>query len=339
MDRKNILILRIVFLLLCGTSSWLLAHSTGEWDHLRSNFLIGGLLLGGLVILVDILLKGFSLRGLTALTFGLAVGSLVAFLLSASPMFEGFDEESEQMVFLVRLSLFVILSYLGAVIALRGKDEFNLIIPYVRFVPHDVDVPMIILDTSALIDGRIAKIAQTRFLSNAFVIPRFVLNELQSVADSPDPEKKARGRYGLAVLNELRNMDFIDLRIEESSVSDIKNVDAKLVFLARQLRAKLLTIDYNLNKMAEFQEVQCLNINDLVKALTKDWKTGEMLEIVLNKEGREPDQAVGYMPDGAMVVVNDGHEYMGRMVQAKIVNAIPSAAGRMIFANFVKVLD
>lgn len=339
MDKKNILILRIVFLLLCATGSWLFAHGAGDWDHLKINFVVGGIMLGLLVVLVDILLKGFSLRGMTALTFGLAVGGLISFLISTSPLFEAFDEVSEQMVFLVRMTLFVVVTYWAAVIALRGKDEFNLVIPYVRFVPHNVDVPLIVLDTSALIDGRIAKICQTRFLSNGLVIPRFVLEELQRVADSKDTEKKARGRMGLAVLNELRAMGHVDLRIHESSLSDKGDVDSKLVFVASQLQAKLLTMDYNLSKMAEFQGVQCLNLNDLIKSLTRDWTTGEELVIYLSKEGKEKDQAIGFLADGSMVVVNNGSDFLGQTVRAKIISVLPSAAGKMVFAQFVEAVE
>src|SRR5690606_13324879 len=156
-----------------------------------------------LTILVDVLLKGFSLRGLSAVTFGLAAGALIAFLIGTSPLLE---EGDSQVIFLARLSLFVICSYLGAVIALRGKDEFNLVIPYVRFVPHEVQVPLIVVDTSALIDGRIVKICQSAFISSALVIPRFVLNELHKIADSTDPARKAKGRRGLVVLNQLKQV-------------------------------------------------------------------------------------------------------------------------------------
>ncbi len=143
----------------------------------------------------------------------------------------------------MRLALFVICPYLATVIALRCKDEFNLIIPYVRFVSHDVDVPLVVVDTSVLIDGRIARVCEAGFLSSALVIPRFVLNELHAVANSPDPHKQARGRRGLDVLNDLRKIKNLDIRITESEVATREDVDAKLVFLAQSIRAKLLTTD------------------------------------------------------------------------------------------------
>src|SRR3954464_11542239 len=162
------------------------------------------------------MLKGFSLRGLSAITFGLGIGLLISFLVSVSPLF---SRGEATIIYLVQLALFLICPYLATVIALRGKDEFNLVIPYVRFVPHDVDVPVVVVDTSVLIDGRIARVCEAGFLNAALVIPRFVLNELRAVADSTDPHKQARGRRGLEVLNDLRKIKHIDIRTPESEVT------------------------------------------------------------------------------------------------------------------------
>ena len=137
-----------------------------------------------------------------------------------------------QNLFLARMATFLVLMYLGSVIALRGKDEFNLVIPYVRFVPHGVDVPLAVVDTSALIDGRIQGIAECKFLGHALIIPQFVIDELQHVADSRDPQRRARGRRGLEALRSLREMKHLDLRIDESTVSDHRKIDAKIIYLA-----------------------------------------------------------------------------------------------------------
>src|SRR5476649_1909423 len=249
---KTLLPIRIVFVLLCTAAGWLVCYTVREWDGYRITASSVGFCIGALVILVDVMLKGFSLRGLSALTFGIAVGSIIASLVSTSPLFAEGDPE---MIFLARLGLFMICPYLGTVIALRGKDEFNLIIPYVRFVPHEVDVPLVVVDTSVLIDGRIARLCETGFMSACLIIPRFVLDELQTVADSSDPHKQARGRRGLEVLGELRKIKNLDIRIVDSEVTKQQHVDAKLVFLAQSMRAKLLTTDYNLAKMAEFHGV------------------------------------------------------------------------------------
>ncbi len=329
---KTIITLRIFFILLCGFGSWLIWYATPEWDAHQVRIVAIGLMIGVLVILVDVMLKGFSLRGLSALTFGLAVGALVAFFLSSSPLFEYGEEQT---VFLSRMALFVICMYLGAVIALRGKDEFNLVIPYVRFVPHNVDVPLVVIDTSALIDGRIVKVCETKFLGSALVIPTFVLDELRRVADSSDPIRKAKGRRGLESLNRLREMEHLDLRIEESETGKRKGVDEKLIFLAGALKAKLLTTDYNLARMAEFHGIVWLNINALTKALISDISVGEVFEVELVREGKEKDQAIGYLEDGSMVVVNEGRARLGETVPIEVVGVLPSSGGKMVFGRIL----
>ena len=188
-----------------------------------------------LVILVDILLKGFSLRGLSALTFGIFTGSLIAFIVSASPLL---DEGDPQMIYLVRLALFVICSYLGAVIALRGKDEFNLVIPYVRFVPHEVDVPLVVLDTSALIDGRVVRVCEAQFITAVVIIPQFVIEDLHYIADSRDQARQSKGRRRLESLNALRKIPNLDLRIQESEVGKKQSPDEKLIFIAQSMKAE-----------------------------------------------------------------------------------------------------
>jgi len=330
--KKTLFAIRAVFFVLCGAGGWLLCYAIRDWDSHRVLATFIGLLIGALVILVDILLKGFSLRGLSAITFGLGVGTLIAYLIGTSPLFAIGDP---QIVYLFQLVLFVVCTYLATVIALRGKDEFNLVIPYVRFVPHEVDVPLVVVDTSVLIDGRIARVCEAGFLNAALVIPRFVLTELQSVADSPDPHKQARGRRGLDVLNELRRLKHLDIRVPESEVSKRTDVDAKLVFLAQSMRAKLLTTDYNLGKMAEFHGVQWLNLNLLSKSLRPELMVGEPVEVDLVKPGKDDGQAVGYLEDGSMVVINDGRAYLGRRVNAEIVSVLPTGGGKMIFARIV----
>lgn len=327
---RTLLAIRCVFFVLCGAGGWLVCYSIRDWDAHRGLAVAIGLLLGALVILVDILLKGFSLRGLSAITFGLGVGSLIAYLIGTSPLFAQGEADT---VYLFQLALFVICTYLATVIALRGKDEFNLVIPYVRFVPHDVDVPLVVVDTSVLIDGRISRVCEAGFLTAALVIPRFVLNELQAVADSPDLQKQARGRRGLEVLNELRRIKHLDIRTPESEVAKRTEVDAKLVFLAQSMRAKLLTTDYNLAKMAEFHGVPWLNLNQLAKALRPELMLGETIEVELVKPGKDEGQAIGYLEDGSMVVVGGGRSLIGQRVNVEIASVLPTTGGKMVFAR------
>lgn len=333
---KTLLPIRLVFVGLCAAAGWLVCYTIREWDQYRALAVAIGFMIGALVVLVDVLLKGFSLRGLSAITFGIGVGAVISYMLGVSPLLA---EGDPQTIYLARLGLFLVCTYLATVIALRGKDEFNLIIPYVRFVPHEVDVPLVVVDTSVLIDGRIARVCESGFLTAALVIPRFVLDELRAVADSNDPAKQARGRRGLEVLNELRKIRNLDIRITESEVSKREDVDAKLVFLAQSMRAKLLTTDYNLAKMAEFHGVSWLNLNSLAKSLRPELMIGERIDVDLVKPGKEDGQAVGFNEDGSMIVVNAGRPFIGRRIQAEVISVLPTAGGKMIFARHVPTAE
>jgi uncharacterized protein YacL len=333
-------VIRLFFILLCLVGGWLVSYGVPEWDEYRWLAVFVGGAIGVLVVLVDVMLKGFSLRGLSALTFGLFVGWLCAHLIATSPFFDlpfdALDEASvvlTQNVYLARLALYVILMYLGAVIALRGKDEFNLVIPYVRFVPHGVEVPLVVVDTSALIDGRLVGICESRFMGYGLVVPRFVIDELQNIADSKDPGRQLRGRKGIETLNRLREMPNLDLRINESTISNRQKVDAKLIFLAQSLKAKLLTTDYNLAQIAEFHNLDWLNLNALAKAMNPELMVGDVLTIKLTKQGKDAGQAVGYLNDGSMVVVSAARERIGQSVDVAVESIIPSAGGKMIFAK------
>jgi uncharacterized protein YacL len=334
---KTLLPIRIIFVALCVAAGWLISFTVLAGERNRAVAILVGLGIGLLVVLVDVMLKGFSLRGLSAITFGIGVGLLIAHMVGTSPLLEQgtVDRLDASTIYLIRLGLFIVCPYLAAVIALRGKDEFHLVIPYVRFVPHEVDVPLVVVDTSVLIDGRVARVCESGFLTAALVIPRFVLNELRAVADSADAHKQARGRRGIEVLNELRKIKNLDIRIVESEVAKREDVDAKLVFLAQSMRAKLLTTDYNLAKMAEFHGVVWLNLNTLAKSLRPELMIGERLDVDLVKPGKEEGQAVGFIEDGSMVVVSGARTFIGRRVQAEIVSVLPTAGGKMIFARHV----
>jgi len=334
--QRTVLTIRIFFLMLCITSSYLVCLSVKEWDQYLLQTMVIGTLIGLLVILVDILLKGFSLRGLSALTFGMFVGWLMAYFISNSPLFESGDPK---ILYLSKLALFLIMMYLGSVVALRGRDEFNLVIPYVRFVPHGVEVPLVVVDTSALIDGRVYGICANKFMGYALVIPRFVLDELQRIADSPDTQRQIKGRKGLDVLNKLKALDYLDLRVHESDITKRQNVDAKLVFLAQTLKARLLTTDYNLARMAEFHNVEWLNLSALAKVLNPELNVGITLEVDLIKAGKESGQALGFLNDGSMVVVNDGSDMIGQKVVVEVQSILPSAGGKMVFANVLETLE
>jgi len=330
---KTILSIRIFFLIFSLLGCALLSYVTEDWNLLPVLFV--GMSVAALVILTDIMLRGFSLRGLSAITFGLAVGGLIAYLISSSPLFEPLETDPDlaEMIFLSRLALYIISMYLATVVALRGKDEFNLVIPYVRFSAQNVESALVVVDTSALIDGRIAAICESRWFGYSLLIPRFVLDELQAVADSSDTARKEKGRKGLDVLNRIRKMKHVDLRIHESDVPDRKAVDSKLVYLAESLKAKLLTTDYNLAKLAEFHQIEWLNITSLVKALNQEVSVGTRVNVELVRPGKDSGQAIGYLPDGSMLVVNNGRKFIGHEIRVEVDSVVPSSGGKMVFAT------
>ncbi len=332
--RKTLFIFRLLFLVLSFLGSVLMWYVVGDWDFFV--VITVGMGIAALVILTDVLLEGFSLRGLSAITFGLAVGALIAFMLSNSPLFEPLEADLElaQTLFLSRLALYIISMYLATVVALRGKDEFNVVIPYVRFNPQNVESSLVVVDTSVLIDGRIAAICESGWFGYALLIPRFVLDELQAIADSTDPSRKEKGRKGLDVLNRLRKIKHLDLRLHESDVPDRNAVDSKLVYLCESMKAKLLTTDYNLAKLAEFHGVAWLNITLLVKALNQEVSVGTRVSVQLVRAGKDADQAIGYLPDGSMLVVNKGREYIGKEIHVEVDSVVPSSGGKMVFATY-----
>lgn len=191
----------------------------------------------------------------------------------------------------------------------------------------------ILLDTSVIIDGRISDIARTGFLVGTLLIPRFVLNELQYIADSPDSLRRQRGRRGMEVLSQLQKDTAVPLRISDIDVEGVKEVDDKLVILARQLRCPILTNDYNLNRIADLQGVAVLNVNELANAVKSVLLPGEPLNVNIIQEGKEMGQGVGYLDDGTMVVIEDGREHLNRQVDVTVTKVLQTAAGRMIFAR------
>jgi uncharacterized protein YacL len=190
-----------------------------------------------------------------------------------------------------------------------------------------------VVDTSCIIDGRIEGLMQTGFLEGQVLVPQFVLQELQQVADASNDQKRTRGRRGLDVLNRIREDYANRVVISAADYDDISTVDAKLVKLAQELNAMLLTNDYNLNKVASFQEVEVLNINDLVQAIRPNFLPGDDMELKILKEGKEPQQGVGYLNDGTMVVVEEGKEYIGDEIDVVVTGSLQTSAGRMIFAR------
>src|SRR5450432_1428676 len=325
-------IIRILFLGLCMTGGYAVSQVRPEFTGQEHASLIGlaiGFGFGGLMIAVDEMLKGFSLRAFSATTFGLMLGMVVAMLINASGLFINADEKVQ---WLIRLGLFLSFGYIGIILAMRSnKEDFSLIIPYVRFSPQNKPDNLLLLDTSVIIDGRIADLIEAHFLEGLIVVPRFVLKELQQVADSSDPIKRARGRRGLEMLGRIQRNTGIGVKIHDADFPEETGVDAKLVQLAKNIRAKLFTNDYNLIKVAELQSVNCVNLNELAKSLRMVLLPGEVLSLKIAREGRDKGQGLGYLPDGTMVVVNNAQSQIGQQVDAQVQSTLQTGAGVIIF--------
>lgn len=272
--------------------------------------------------------------GLTGLMAGLIVAALLSFPLSMLPAPFG-----SVLPFIGVL----IFSYFGIfVFVIRQNDIFSVLrVTLSRRSGENGETPeyfqegsrTILLDTSVIIDGRIADIAQTGFLIGTLLIPRFVLNELQYIADSPDSLRRQRGRRGMEVLSQLQKDTTVPVRISDIDVEGVREVDDKLVILARQLRCPILTNDFNLNRVAEIQGVAILNVNELANAVKSMLLPGELLEVTIIQEGKEVGQGVGYLDDGTMVVVEDGRDHLKRKANVVVTKVLQTAAGRMIFAR------
>ncbi|MCX5687226.1 MAG: hypothetical protein NTV71_01035, partial [Candidatus Omnitrophica bacterium] len=291
---------------------------------------LAGFLMSVLIIILEFTMRKVSVRGLSSAVFGLLFGLIMAKLVSDTLSLISLDKN---LVYSLRVVLTLVFCYLGMIMAMRGKDEFNIVVPYVKFSRQDQNDEMILLDTSVIIDGRIADICKTGFLDGKFIVPRFVLNELQQIADSSDSLRRERGRRGLDILGKLQKSANIDIKIHNDDFEDMKEVDLKLVKLAKVLGAKIFTNDYNLNKVSEIQGIRVLNVNELANALRPVVLPGEIMEVRLIKEGKEYNQGVGYLEDGTMIVVDNGRRLIGQNVHVVVGSVLQTAAGRMIFGK------
>lgn len=325
----NLLLVRLLFIL-GGT---VVGYQAAALSGLGFIGMLIGALAALIMIIIEAGLRKVSVSGLSSAVFGLILGLIMAKLVGDAFSLAAIGAETLSRI---RVALTLIFCYLGMVMALRGKDEFNIIIPYVRLRRQDQAQDVVLLDTSVIIDGRIVDICKTRFLGGKVIIPKFVLRELQMIADSTDPIKRQRGRRGLEILNTIQNEPGMDITIHEQDFTETTEVDAKLVLLAKLLEAKILTVDFNLNRVASIQGIKVLNINELANALKPVVFPGEEMQIKLIKEGKEHNQAIGYLEDGTMVVVEDARRLLGQDVKVTVTSVLQTQAGRMIFTKLEK---
>lgn len=331
----SIHIIRLLFIAVCIAIGIMISKSFKGEAHLGA---ILGACYAGLLIVLDHMLRYFTFRGFSHGTMGLMVGLFCAWLVLRVDFFNNVwfrgIENHETIANVIKLSVFAGLGFMGTMLALRAnREEFSFIIPYVRFRQEGLMELPLLVDTNVIIDGRIPKVCETGFLSGTIIIPRFVLDELHILADATDPIKKERGRRGLDSVNTLKTTPGLQVSIQESRMEKEELIDTKLIQLARRLGAHLITNDANLGKVARLQGVKILNFNDLARALRPSVSPGDQLELTLVKEGKDEGQAVGYLPDGTMLVVNNSIRLLGQTVDVVVSGALQTSAGRLIFAD------
>ncbi|MGD9504185.1 MAG: PIN/TRAM domain-containing protein [Syntrophobacteraceae bacterium] len=326
------LILKGALFLICTAGGYMIAAQleslSSYWWGPWSGAAVGALF-AFLALSVEKLIKRISLKALLGGTIGLLVGLSIAKLIAYA--FTGLENNT------VRTAIYVVLScifgYIGMVLGSIKIEELGL--PNWSWLVRggSRNTPAKLLDTSVIIDGRIADIVETGFLDGVLVISEFVLQELQHIADSADPTRRARGRRGLDVLKRLQQEKLVEVRIDRQDFENLNEVDAKLVALALRLNAQIVTNDYNLAKVADVQGIRVLNINQLANALKPVVLPGEVLKLQILKEGKEQGQGVAYLEDGTMVVVENGSRHLGKEVEVSVTSILQTTAGRLIFTT------
>jgi uncharacterized protein YacL len=297
-------------------------------------------------ILLDIVIKRKRIDMISSVYFGLVVGLFLTYVvdLALTPLvgmgtgvsIAGSYVSAETLRLLVVSFAGISLCYGCVSLLWQTRDDFRFVIPYVEF-SKDVKGSMpYVLDTSVVIDGRIADIIETGIIDNQLIMPRFVLAELQGIADSSDKMRRARGRRGLDVLERLRSNGDIDFKIYDRELPEMQGqpVDMKLLLLARHLEGKVVTGDFNLNKVAKLQNVPVINLNEIANSLKPVFLPGEVIQIKVVKAGEGSGQGVGYLDDGTMIVIEDGRDQIGREVDITVTSMLQTSAGRMVFGKY-----
>ncbi len=326
----GLLFLRIFFIILFAG----LGYALGGEDAVIFAAISAGTAI--IIVLFEIFGRKASLKGLSSAVFGIILGLLLAFIFSETlSQFSLLKGVSATIIDNIKMFVTFVFVYLGLTLGIKGKDDFHLIIPYVKFRRQEMREETIVVDTSVIIDGRIMDIVKTGFVEAKFIIPRFVLNELHALADSTDHMKRQKGKRGIEILHALKQEPNVDIEIYDQQVEGVKSVDEKIVKLGQEQDAKVMTTDYNLNRVAQLQGVKVLNINDLANALKPTFIAGQQFELKLIKEGKEHNQAIGYLEDGTMVVVEGGKRLIGKTVMIEVTSVLQSSSGRIVFTKLV----
>jgi len=318
--------------------------SSEEISADRANFwaiVWGCIILAVTAFLIDFLTPKKSLASLAGVFCGLLVGIFISWALA--PVVDMANEIypflglSQSAIQAIKLMMGICICFLIISIVMRTKDDVRFVVPYVEFAKQTKGARPLVVDTSAIIDGRIADLYHNRLFDAPLVIPRFVINELQLIADSADKLKRNRGRRGLDIIKRMQDNSFIDVEIDDTMIPEIeetKGVDQKLVLFSKNCNGRLVTTDYNLSKVAQVREVDVLNINDLANSLKTVALPGETMEVKIIKPGEEAEQGIGYLDDGTMVVVEGARYKIGKDIVLSVTSSLQTSAGKMIFGKF-----
>lgn len=322
------LVVRLIFVAVCTAAG----YHFRPFSLPRPHAAIAGFLFAVAVILFELRLRKASLRRLIGAATGSILGILGAFLISLIFTHTTMPEATRSFF---SLSIFLVMAYIGLVLGANKGDMLNLQALGGLFgSEHSARHSTKLLDTSVIIDGRVADIAETLFLDGTVVIPQFVLRELQLVADSADPLKRQRGRRGLEVLQRIQKMTQLDVQIAEDDFPQIAEVDMKLIELAKRYDAKIVTNDFNLNKVATLQGIEIMNVNQLANALKPVVLPGEAMRVFILREGKEYNQGVAYLDDGTMVVVDGARRLINKTIDITVTSVHQTTAGKMIFGRY-----
>jgi len=324
-------ILRLLLYLICGMSGYFFGLGLSPSPLAGGWGLLSGLLIATLTLLMEGGLKNIPLKSLIGSFIGLILGMMTANLVS-NVIFSNLLN-NQQITLPLLGGLYGVCGYIGLRIGFKKGEEiqfsgWNL---FSKSIPRGERAK--ILDTSVIIDGRISDITETGFLEGPLMIPQFVLNELQHIADSSDPVKRTRGKRGLEVLQHIQKQANVDVKIVDKDYPSVREVDAKLIELAKEVQGKIITNDSNLNKVAQLQGIEVLNINALANSLKPVVLPGEEMNVKILKEGKEMGQGVAYLDDGTMIVVDNGRKQIGKTLDVMVTSVLQTTAGRMIFAR------
>jgi len=325
----TIWIFRAFFLISASATAYSIGLDVGK----PFQCLVAGILIGLLLVVVEWGLSRSPISVISSVVFGVLVGTLLSVLVERVVVLAFGPFSNTQYDAYISLGLMVLFSYLSIAFIYQTRDKFRFMIPYIEFRREERGARPIILDTSVIIDGRITDLLNTRVFDGPIVVPQVVLDELRHIADSEDKLKRERGRLGLETLNMIRENDVLDVTIQESSSGDKRPVDEQLVVIAKKVNGRIMTNDYNLNRLASLARIDVINLNELANALKPVAVPDEEISVKLVRRGEQRGQAVGFLEDGTMVVVEDADHLLGEQVNAIVTNTLTRETGRMIFAK------